>query len=368
MRAALYDIWMYRDYREYARLTNSQTLTLENWQPAGRMRFYIRKDIVSQIWNYGAAPMAQSPVEEDPYVGGMRTISPDLAIGATGNQPGQLLKPRGIAVAPDGSLYVADSGNHRIQHIAVDGQVLHNWGIFGDVSAGQAPGGVFNEPWGVAIGNDGSVYVTDTWNHRIQKFTPDGQFLKMWGTFGQAETPDAFWGPRGVAVDSQNRVFVSDTGNKRIVVFSSEGDFIAQFGSAGMDPGQFDEPVGIAVGPDDLVYVNDTWNQRIQVFQEDESGTVYTGIASWDVSAWFGQSLDNKPFIAIEPNGNVLITDPDAYRVLEFTRDGAFVQGWGDYSTGMDGFGLPAAPAVDAEGRVWISDAGNNRLLRFILP
>ena len=55
-------------------------------------------------------------------------------------------------------------------------------------------------------------------------------------------------------------------------------------------------------------------------------------------------------------------------RIVEFTRDGVFVQGWGDYSTGMDGFGLPAAPAVDAEGRVWISDAGNNRLLRFILP
>lgn len=368
MRAALYDIWMYRDYREYARLTNSQTLTLENWQPAGRMRFYIRKDIVSQIWNYGAAPMAQSPVEEDPYVGGMRTISPDLAIGATGSQPGQLLKPRGIAVAPDGSLYVADSGNHRIQHIAVDGQVLHNWGIFGDVAAGQAPGGAFNEPWGVAIGKDGSVYVTDTWNHRIQKFTADGQFLKMWGIFGQAETSDAFWGPRGVAVDSQNRVFVSDTGNKRIVVFTSEGEFIAQFGSAGMDVGQFDEPVGIAVGPDDLLFVNDTWNQRIQVFQGDESGAVFTGVASWDVSAWFGQSLDNKPYIAVEPNGNVLITDPDAYRVLEFTAEGEFIQGWGDYSTGMDGFGLPAAPAVDAEGRVWISDAGNNRLLRFVLP
>jgi DNA-binding beta-propeller fold protein YncE/4-amino-4-deoxy-L-arabinose transferase-like glycosyltransferase len=368
MRAALFDIWMYRDYREYARLTNSQTLTLENWQPAGRMRFYIRKDVVSQIWNYGAAPMAQSPVAEDPYLGGMRTISPDLAIGSPGSQPGQLQKPRGIAIAPDGSLYVADSGNHRIQHIAVDGQVLHSWGIFSDIAAGQAPGGSFNEPWGVAIGKDGSVYVTDTWNHRVQKFTAEGQFLKMWGIFGQAESPEAFWGPRGVAVDSHNRVYVSDTGNKRIVVFSSEGDFITQFGSSGMDIGQFDEPVGIAIGPDDLVYVNDTWNQRVQVFQEDESGIAFTAIASWDVSAWFGQSLENKPFIAIEPNGNILITDPDAYRVLEFTAEGEFIQGWGDYSAGMDGFGLPAAPAVDAEGRVWISDAGNNRLIRFVLP
>lgn len=368
MRTALYDIWMYRDYSLYAKLTKSETLTLDNWQPSGRMRLYIRKDMVSKIWNYGAAPVAQAPIEKDPYIDGMKKYSPDLMIGSMGSEPGQLQKPRGIAIAPDGTIYVADSGNHRIQHFSTDGKVLHTWGSFADIAAGEAPGGTFNEPWGIAIGKDGSVYVTDTWNHRVQKFSADGQFIKLWGYFGQGEAPEAFWGPRGLAVDSQGRVYVTDTGNKRIVVFSPNGDFISQFGSAGMDAGQFDEPVGIAIGANDLVYVNDTWNQRIQVFQPDGSGIVFQQVKSWEVSAWFGQSLDNKPYIAVEPNGNILITDPDAYRVIEFTSDGNFVQGWGDYSAESDGFGLPAAPAVDSEGRVWISDAGNHRLLRFVLP
>jgi streptogramin lyase len=94
----------------------------------------------------------------------------------------------------------------------------------------------------------------------------------------------------------------------------------------------------------------------------------FTPILNWEVNAWFGQSLDNKPFIALDPAGHVFITDPEGYRVLEFNPDGSFIRGWGDYSTETVGFCLAAGVAVDAEGRVWVSDAGNNRLLRFTLP
>jgi DNA-binding beta-propeller fold protein YncE len=171
-----------------------------------------------------------------------------------------------LAVAPDGSLYIADTDNHRIQHLDANGTVLQTWGSFADLSKGPAPGGTFFEPWGIALGTDGSVYVADTWNHRIQKFTADGQFITMWGYFGQAEAPEALWGPRDVAVDSQGRVYVTDTGNKRIVVFDADGKPVTQFGSTGLEPGQFDEPVGLSIGPEDQVYVADTWNQRVQVF------------------------------------------------------------------------------------------------------
>ena len=91
----------------------------------------------------------------------------------------------------------------------------------------------------------------------------------MWGYFGQAEKPEAFWGPRDVAVDTAGRVYVVDTGNKRVVIFAADGNYISQFGSAGLGPGQFDEPVGIAFDQR-AVYVADTWNQRIQVFQAED--------------------------------------------------------------------------------------------------
>lgn len=371
MRSAVFQIWFNRDYTAYAQLTGNQNLTLEKWEPSAKLRFYVRKDIVAQIWNYGVLPEQVPTVETDPYQKGMVQLTPELVVGQVGvggNLPGQFQNPRGVAVAPDGSIYVADSRNHRIQHISASGKVLNVWGGFADATTGEASGGTFNEPWGVAVGPDGSVYVADTWNHRIQKFTAEGQFITMWGYFGQAERPEAFWGPRGVAVDAQGRVYVTDTGNKRVVIFTADGQYIAQFGGAGVEAGKFDEPVGIALDGEGNIYVADTWNQRVQVFRPDFTNNLFLPIREWEIHGWYGQSLDNKPFIAIAPSEHVFLTDPEGYRVLEFDPQGNFVRGWGDYSTSTDGFGLPSGLAIDVQGRVWVSDAGNQVVVRFVLP
>lgn len=368
MRKAIWEIWLNRDYTLYGQLKGTNELTLTNWNPSQKLRFYVRKDIVSMIWNYGVLPAAQNIVEEDPYMAGMIDLPADQALGSAGSEGGQFNSPHGIALARDGEIYVADSRNHRIQHFTADGVLIKSWGTFADVAQGNAPGGTFNEPWGIAVGKDGSVYVADTWNNRIQKFRSDGTFVTMWGHSGLAESPDAFYGPRGLAVDDAGRVYVTDTGNKRVVVFDSNGKYITQFGSLGMEPGFFDEPVGIAIGLDGKVYIADTWNQRIQVFEPDTTGTIFTVVQSWDVAAWYGQSIENKPFLAVDAGGNVFTTDPDGYRVLQFNTDGNFIRGWGAYSSGTDGFGSPSGVAVDAFGRVWISDSVNNVLLRFPIP
>jgi DNA-binding beta-propeller fold protein YncE len=209
----------------------------------------------------------------------------------------------------------------------------------------------FFEPWGIAVGPDGSVYVADTWNHRVQKFSADGQFITMWGTFGQAETPTSFWGPRALAFDSKGNLFVTDTGNKRVVIFDADGNFISQFGVVGMEAGEFDEPVGIAISKDDIVYVADTWNQRIQAFMSDANGT-YSPLVSWDVVGWYGQSLDNKPYLAIGQNDHIFASDPEGYRILEFSATGEFIRYWGEFSTGPDGLNLPVGVVVDAGGGI----------------
>jgi sugar lactone lactonase YvrE len=338
-------------------------MSLPNWSPAVKMRLYIRKDIASSLWNYGIAP-TEEQVIADPYEGKGVDLSADRVIGSFGSEPGQLNRPRDLALAEDGSIYVADTENHRIQHFKQDGTLIHQWGSFGDITAGEAPGGTFNQPWGLALGQDGSVYVADLWNHRIQKFTPGGEFIKMWGYFGQAESPEAFWGPRDVAVDSNDQVFVVDTGNKRVVIFDQDGNFISQFGSLGMALGQFDEPVGITIDEADRVYIADTWNQRIQKFEKDAAGE-YQPVQEWEVYAWFGESLDNKPYLDIDPQGFLYVTDPEGLRVLEFKDDGTFIRYWGDLGAGLNQFALVGSVAVDPSGGVWVTDTGNNRIMHF---
>lgn len=368
IRSALWQIWFNRNYEPYASLANINTLTLGNWQPSDSFRMYLRKDIAAQIWEYGAAPVVLEPVI-DLYEERTFQIAADQIL--LGNEQYQFNAPRDIAVAQDGTLYTADSRNHRILHLDQDGNLLNSWGDY-DASDFQAnvmaAEGSFNEPWGLAIGPDGSVYVTDTWNHRIQKFTPDGQFVTMWGQFGTAETNYHFWGPRGIAVDGQGRVFVTDTGNKRVVIFDSDGQDLDSFGGGGLGVGQFDEPVGIDVDDLGRLYIADTWNKRIQVMIPEGDTLNYPSHITWDVDAWYGESLDNKPYLAVDEQYRVYVADPMMGRVLVFDQDGTFLFTFGSFGVGPAEIGIVGGIAVDAEGRVWVSDAGNDRLMRFTFP
>jgi DNA-binding beta-propeller fold protein YncE len=161
---------------------------------------------------------------------------------------------------------------------------------------------------------------------------------------------------------------VTDTGNKRIVVFDSNGQFLSQFGAAGMNLGELDEPVGIAVDVDGKVYVADTWNQRIQIFSLVPETDTFVPVRSIEFYGWFGQSMDNKPYLAVDAKGNVFVCDPEGMRVVEFDAQGIFVRAWGEFQNSGDGLSMPSGAAADSLGRVWITDAGSGRVMRFTMP
>lgn len=362
-RSALWELWFNRDYTEYAVAFNNTSLTLATWSPADNARMFIRKDVAAKIWEFGISPEPEEP-KVDPYEGGLIDLEPALAISIGGELP--FNAPRDIATAPDGSLFVADSRNHRIVHLDAQGLFLNAWGGYGNVLDGEVPGGLFNEPWGVAVGPDGLVYVADTWNHRIQIFTPEGEFLRMWNSFELVGTLDGFWGPRGIAVDKDNRVFVTDTGKQRVVIFDSQGNYLTQFGSLGLDAGRLDEPVGIDIADDGRVYIADTWNYRVQVFAPDASGLQYQSVNMWDVDAWSSDTLDNKPFLALDATGNVYLTDPDRGRVIVFDSEGQFLRIWGGFDNAYT-MNIISGVTIGDNGSVWVSDALSNALLKFVL-
>lgn len=371
MRAALWDIWYHRDYSRYAELTD-KSLGLDTWPFPYRkdVRLYVRQDVAAQVWESSAVrPIEFTPlltsetVTPDPYVSGWRDLAARMVIGTKGIELGQLSAPRDVAVDADGFIYVVDSGNHRIQKFAPDGSAVAVWGRQSTTEQETGIPQGFNEPWGIAVGADGTVYVADTWNHRIQKLDREGQPLAWWGSFAQAgigEAPGVFFGPRDVAVGAQGWLYVTDTGNKRVQVFEPDGTFAFGWGGGGLLEGYLDEPVGIAVGPDGSVVVADTWNKRIQVF--DSQGNY---LRQWAIAGWQADNVENKPYLAVDAQGFVYVTDPNNYRVLVFDRDGRYILSFGQYGFDERGFAFPTGIAVDDEGAVYVTDAHSGRVLVF---
>jgi uncharacterized repeat protein (TIGR01451 family) len=165
----------------------------------------------------------------------------------------------GVAVSPNGDMYVADTNNDRILKLDPQGNLITQWGSFGSNN------GQFRGPEGVALAPDGSVYVADTDNDRIQKFAADGVFLNEWGGYGSGD--GQFNHPKGIAVDSSGYVYVADAFNDRVQKFTPDGVLVTKWGSYGQGNGQFDTPLGIAVDSDGYVYVSDAYNNRVQKFE-----------------------------------------------------------------------------------------------------
>jgi len=227
--------------------------------------------------------------------------------------------PTGIAIDNDGNVFVVQTsfvnsidpqGNntavrHRVQRFTPDGEVTA-FGRFGDGN------GEFDGPQDIAVDGNGDVYVADTFNHRIQKFTNTGAFITSWGAFGAHD--DQLEEPSGIAVGPDGLIYVADTKNDRIQVFSVVGDFIQSIGGPGEGPGQFLQPGGLDFGPGGNLYVADSRHHRVQCFRPDNGAPRNKAI----IIASGGDIADNPLWPATQMLANL------AHRTLlhqGFTKD-----------------------------------------------
>jgi DNA-binding beta-propeller fold protein YncE len=280
--------------------------------------------------------------------------------GSPGSGKGQFELPSSAAVDASHNVYVVDSGNNRVEKFSAAGGFLL---AFGGAGTGN---GQFDHPWGVAVdpGNGttspAAVYVADTYNDRVEKFTLSGKFIKAFG--GPGAGSGEFNGAWGVAVDSGTHdVYVTD-GNNRVQKFDSNGKYLAQFGSSGSNLGQFMDPLYIAVdATDHFVYVGDL-GTRVQVF--DDSGHFvnwFGGGGSGD-----GQFGSLTGLAVDKASGHVYAADSGASRVQEFDGTGSYLAQFGSSGAFNGELSQPSGVALDnTSHQLFVVDTNNNRVVRF---
>jgi serine/threonine-protein kinase len=292
-----------------------------------------------------------------------------------------------LAVDSSGNIYVADSGNSRIRRVTPDGDVSTIAGS----GAGQLEG-----PRGVAVTRDGIVYVADTVNNRIRRITPDGTVTTFAGSdspglggggFADGQGTSAqFRSPVGIAVDASGNVYVADTGNNRIRKITPDArvSTVAGSGDAGSGGFQdgpagsarFNAPRGIALDSAGNILVADTLNQRIRKIAP--SGDVTTVAGSGDQGTANGAAsaarFSNPDGIAVDPAGDVFVSDNSSFRIREIQPDNVVIdlagsarEGFADGGAASSQFDFPAGVAVDGSGNVYVADSGNNRLRKIAL-
>ncbi len=286
-----------------------------------------------------------------------------------GNGRGQFDQPIGIGVGANRTVYVVDQGNARVERFELGGDFIGSWGDSADAKVAFSSTDTGLGPTGLAIGQDGLIYVADTWNHRIVVLSPDGDQIREFG--GNADTgddpamvdsdPGLFFGPRGVAV-SGDEIYVTDTGNERVQVFGVDGAFNRTFGGFGSGPGQLIEPVGIALDADGLVYVADSGNARISIFTPAGDP-----VGQWPVDAWSGMSTAggrpaNQPYLAFGPDGKLFATSSETGSVEVFSDEGEHLDSI--TSAGDETLSQPIGITAANDGTIFVTDIGLNGVAR----
>jgi len=267
-------------------------------------------------------------------------------------QPWYFNRPHGLAVDSGGYVYVADTYNHRIQKLTSDGQFVTKWGSYGSGD------GQFDNPSGIAIDGSGNLYVVEIGSDRIQKFKSNGEFVAKWGSYGSGD--GEFDSPAAIAIDSSGNVYVADTYNHRVQKLTSDGQFVTKWGSWGSGDGQFSWPNGVAVDSSGNVYVADTGNCRIQKFTSNGQF-----VTKWGSLGNGNDQLSSPCGIVVDSTGYVYVVDSENQRVQKFTTNGQFVTNWGSSGNGDGQFDCAFGITVDSSDNVYITDICDNRIQKF---
>jgi streptogramin lyase len=302
--------------------------------------------------------------------------------------------PCGVAVAADGSIYIADWWNHVIRRIDPEGVVSTvagngDGGYSGD--GGPAAEASLKFPHGVATGRDGIIYVADTGNHRVRKVDPAGIITTVAGNGEGGHSGDggpaaeaSLHRPHGVVLGAAGNLYIADTDNHRIrkvdpagiittVAGDGESRYLGDGGPAAR--ASLHRPCGVAMGADGSLFIADRYNHCLR--KVDPAGVMSTlagtGEAGYsgDGGAAVEARLTYPHGVAVGADGIPYIADTANHRVRTVDPAGIITTVAGDGRPGFAGDGGPAeksrlnwpfAVAVATDGSVYIADHDNRRI------
>lgn len=342
-----------------------------------------------------------SPLSDDAGCSCIRKVS-SAGIITTVVPNGDLFLPRKLAVDPDGNVYVAESVYGRIRKVSTDCAITTAAGKgspvedFGDGLLATAA--QLHWPVGVAVDAQGTVYIADTFSHRVRAISPAGIINTVAGNEagysgdGGPVAEALLYLPTGVAVDSRGNLYIADHGNRRIRKISNEGESRTITTVAGMGT---TVPAGdvwaLAVDRADNLYIPDTSNHVIRKISPDGVPTVVAGNGTQGYSEDGGIAtktqllLDNKTTLTTDKDGNLYFVDDNIQhpppglmtsvvstpRVRKLSPDGIISTVAGNGSSGYSGDGgpgtkaqisFPAALATDNAGNLYLADALSGRI------
>jgi DNA-binding beta-propeller fold protein YncE len=310
---------------------------------------------------------------------GSETYVCDLVWGIKGTGNGEFKSPNALAIDDAGNVYVCDTGNKRIQVFNSEGNYQYEFGSTFD-APGSAPDGL-QHPVGVAIGPNGHVWVSDNDPgnlppaqaeacNRIVEFGTDGAYIASYGTYGSFGSPGGFFNqPHGLTFSGSGVLYVCDRLNNRLQTYDPITLTWTTHGSQGFGLGEFTNPEDVAIDSVGNILVADTEGFRIQKLDSSWNFITQYGIPGVPGS---GDDMFNLPSaIDVDSNDFVYVLDTMNYRVMKFDQNLNYICKFGSpegvgaqsaYGALNIGFGL----AVNADGEVYVSDAITIRISRYI--